>query len=200
MTVTIDSVVDLHIGTLLLFISQGAAHTGVVAIVTVDIHGDLVCGGGSDGSCTVWSLRTCREKARLTGHQQKVWMKPPSIRESLVLYKRNCRSANRQRRFFVGRCLWVFQAQNKNHGRITVTPLKDKPWAHTQRRIMRTPNNNGKCGLPHPVLAVFPAKDAYYYYAVFGVAHGGLLRLPQTRMLVSRVFAISRAQCSRFDP
>ncbi|CAN0111904.1 unnamed protein product, partial [Laminaria digitata] len=51
---------------------QGAAHTGVVAIVTVDIHGDLVCGGGSDGSCTVWSLRTCREKARLTGHQQKV--------------------------------------------------------------------------------------------------------------------------------
>lgn len=51
---------------------QGAAHKGMSAMVTVDLHGDLVCGGGSDGSCTVWSLRTCREKARLTGHQQKV--------------------------------------------------------------------------------------------------------------------------------
>ena len=41
-------------------------------MVTADISGDLVCGGASDGSCTVWSVKTCREKARLTGHQQKV--------------------------------------------------------------------------------------------------------------------------------
>lgn len=41
-------------------------------MLTVDIHGELVCGGASDGSCTVWSLRTGRERARLTGHQQKV--------------------------------------------------------------------------------------------------------------------------------
>ncbi|CAM9563027.1 unnamed protein product [Scytosiphon promiscuus] len=51
---------------------KGAAHKGIAAMITVDIHGDLVCGGASDGSCTVWSLRTCREQARLTGHQQKV--------------------------------------------------------------------------------------------------------------------------------
>ncbi|CAM9956041.1 unnamed protein product [Ectocarpus fasciculatus] len=51
---------------------KGAAHKGMAAMITVDIHGDLVCGGASDGSCTVWSLRTCREQARLTGHQQKV--------------------------------------------------------------------------------------------------------------------------------
>ncbi|CBN80137.1 conserved unknown protein [Ectocarpus siliculosus] len=51
---------------------KGAAHKGMAAMITVDIHGDLVCGGASDGSCTVWSLRTSREQARLTGHQQKV--------------------------------------------------------------------------------------------------------------------------------
>lgn len=52
--------------------SQGAAHKGIAAMITVDIHADVVCGGASDGSCTVWNLRTCRELARLTGHQQKV--------------------------------------------------------------------------------------------------------------------------------
>ncbi|CAM9264942.1 unnamed protein product [Ascophyllum nodosum] len=51
---------------------KGAAHKGFSAMVTADISGDLVCGGASDGSCTVWSVKTCREKARLTGHQQKV--------------------------------------------------------------------------------------------------------------------------------
>ncbi|CAN0227374.1 unnamed protein product [Pylaiella littoralis] len=51
---------------------KGAAHKGIAAMIAVDIHGDLVCGGASDGSCTVWGLRTCREQARLTGHQQKV--------------------------------------------------------------------------------------------------------------------------------
>lgn len=52
--------------------SQGAAHKGIAAMITADIHGETVCGGASDGSCTVWNLRTCREQARLTGHQQKV--------------------------------------------------------------------------------------------------------------------------------
>lgn len=52
--------------------SQGAAHKGIAAMITADIHGDVVCGGASDGSCTVWNLKTCREQARLTGHQQKV--------------------------------------------------------------------------------------------------------------------------------
>lgn len=51
---------------------KGAAHKGFSAMLTADIHGDLVCGGGSDGSCTIWSVKTSREKARLTGHQQKV--------------------------------------------------------------------------------------------------------------------------------
>lgn len=51
---------------------QGAAHKGIAAMIAVDIHGEVVCGGASDGSCTVWNLRTCREQARLTGHQQKV--------------------------------------------------------------------------------------------------------------------------------
>lgn len=51
---------------------KGAAHKGFSAMLTADIHGDLVCGGGSDGSCTIWSVNTSRERARLTGHQQKV--------------------------------------------------------------------------------------------------------------------------------
>lgn len=54
------------------FLKQGAAHKGVSAMIAVDICGELVCGGGSDGSCTVWNAKTGREKARLTGHQQKV--------------------------------------------------------------------------------------------------------------------------------
>eukprot|EP00903_Cladosiphon_okamuranus_P021611 g19872.t1 len=51
---------------------KGAAHKGIAAMITADVHAETVCGGASDGSCTVWNLRTCREQARLTGHQQKV--------------------------------------------------------------------------------------------------------------------------------
>lgn len=50
----------------------------------------------------------------------------------------------------------------------------------------------------YPVLAVFPDKNTYY--AVIDVAHGALLRLPQTGALVPRVFFIVRVQRSRFDP
>ncbi|CAM9168847.1 unnamed protein product, partial [Discosporangium mesarthrocarpum] len=43
-----------------------------VAMMAVSVHGEVAAGGGSDGSCTLWNHRSGREKARLTGHQQKV--------------------------------------------------------------------------------------------------------------------------------